>query len=200
MDDHANDAQRTPSERAPFLSIPSVFTATECAEIVALFSVFPTTIAMTYDRGEATVATDARSVSVSYVPRESVTEWVYERMDKVFFACATYWGLEVTQALDRINYLTYSSGDHFGRWHADSFVGPFSPQRKISLSVELDASADYEGGDLQIFPMVEGHVGGHHRDVGHAIAFPSHTYHRVTPVTRGTRRVLVNWISGPALR
>jgi PKHD-type hydroxylase len=201
MDEHAiADDPQAPAERAPFLSIPSVFTTAECSEVIELFSMLPSSSAMTYDQGEAKVSSDARSVRVAFVPREPDTEWVYERMDRVFVACAAYWGLRVTKTLERINYLTYSPGHHFGRWHADSIIGPMSPQRKISLSVELGGSADYEGGDLQIFPIVEGHAGGPHRDPGHGIAFPSHAYHRVTSVTRGMRRVLVNWMSGPALR
>lgn len=195
----ANEEDRI-SERALFLSIPSVFTVDECAEIIAHFSAYPATTAETYDHGESRVDKDARSVQVSYVPEDVTTAWVYERMKRVFSACAAYWGLDVTATLEQINYLTYGPGDHFGRWHADSFVGPMSPQRKISLTVELDASWDYDGGELQIFPAADGHAGGTERSPGHGIAFPSHAYHRVTPVKRGIRRVLVNWMSGPALR
>jgi PKHD-type hydroxylase len=35
------------------------------------------------------------------------------------------------------------------------------------------------------------------RQIGTAVIFPSHLYHRVTPVTAGTRRSLVAWFVGP---
>ena len=87
----------------------------------------------------------------------------------------------------------YDSSDRgFYDWHTD-FAG-FRPLRKLSFSVQLSRSEDYEGGDLQLWvgnrprPAV--------RDRGALIAFPSFTLHRVAPVTRGTRWSLVAWILG----
>jgi predicted 2-oxoglutarate/Fe(II)-dependent dioxygenase YbiX len=37
----------------------------------------------------------------------------------------------------------------------------------------------------------------HFRDKGSALFFPSFSYHRVKPVTRGIRRSLVCWFRGP---
>jgi PKHD-type hydroxylase len=34
------------------------------------------------------------------------------------------------------------------------------------------------------------------KERGSVIVFPSFLYHQVTPVTRGTRKVLVNWYCG----
>jgi PKHD-type hydroxylase len=39
-----------------------------------------------------------------------------------------------------------------------------------------------------------------HRARGTLVAFPSYLLHRVTPITSGTRKSLVAWVSGPVFR
>ena len=53
---------------------------------------------------------------------------------------------------------------------------------------------DFEGGDFEINLSQPEKI-----DVrkGRAIFFPSHILHRVTPVTKGTRKSLVIWVEGP---
>ena len=67
--------------------------------------------------------------------------------------------------------------------------------RKISIVVQLSDPLEYEGGELQISD------GGTNRvcekTKGTIIIFPSYLLHRVTPVTKGTRRSLVLWVTGP---
>ena len=82
---------------------------------------------------------------------------------------------------------TYTTGDK-------GMVGKI---RKISFSIILNT--DYEGGNFEF------EVGALHEKertitltpkLGCAIVFPSFTFHRVTPVTKGTRYSLVGWICG----
>jgi len=98
--------------------------------------------------------------------------------------------------------------NQFYDWHADSF-----PQqdkngkvRKLSVSINLSDPKDYEGGLLEfdfrnqnknpsfitqckeILPK------------GSLVVFPSFVFHRVTPVTKGTRYSLVMWNKGPAFK
>ena len=70
--------------------------------------------------------------------------------------------------------------------------------RKLSLSLQLTDPSQYEGCDLQF-------QGGRRietapRTRGALIAFPSYVLHRVTPITRGVRKSLVCWVSGPEFR
>lgn len=76
--------------------------------------------------------------------------------------------------------------------------------RKISMTLNLNAPGDYEGGILN-FDL------GHHAPTrfhecteiapqGSLIVFPSFIYHQVTPVTRGTRYSLVLWAVGPPFK
>jgi len=38
------------------------------------------------------------------------------------------------------------------------------------------------------------------RDRGMIVAFPSYVLHRVTPCTKGTRKAVVAWTTGPQFR
>lgn len=191
--------QKTSRPHHPFLALPGVFSPDECREIISLFGEYPAAPGMTWNGSGYSVSRETRQLTTAYVPREPRALWVYEQMDRVFFKTASYWGLDVRETVEDVKYLVYREADHFGQWHMD-IGGDYSSRRKLSMSVELCDSSEYEGGDMQIFPTDEGHVAGPSRSAGTAIVFPSHRYHRVTPVTRGTRYALVNWISGPPLR
>jgi PKHD-type hydroxylase len=192
--------QKTSRSSHPFLIIPEVFGPDECREIISLFGGYPAAPGMSWNRDSGYgVNPDTRQVATAYIPRQPKTLWVYQRMDEIFFKTASYWGLDVRETVEDVKYLVYRESDHFSQWHIDIGEDRGS-RRKLSMSIELCDSSEYEGGELQIFPSDKGHVAGPYRPAGVAIVFPSHRYHRVMPITRGTRYALVNWISGPPLR
>ena len=62
----------------------------------------------------------------------------------------------------------------------------------ISFTLFLNSPQDYEGGELTIEGVQEEQ---HYKlDAGSAIIYPSTTLHRVNPVTKGTRLVVVGWV------
>ena len=87
-------------------------------------------------------------------------------------------------------------------WHTDS--GPRKNEngkiRKLSMPVALVDGNEYEGGDFEVNlndPQKEAiHVIKPARLKGSVTIFPSFVWHRVTPVTSGTRYSLVNWHQG----
>ena len=112
----------------------------------------------------------------------------------------------------------YGVGQYYG-WHCDSWNQPYnkpdSPQehgkiRKLSMTVSLSDPSEYEGGNLEfdfrnqvdweknkqkaIHECVE------IRPRGSIIVFPSFVWHRVKPVTSGTRYSLVVWHLGKPFR
>jgi PKHD-type hydroxylase len=89
---------------------------------------------------------------------------------------------------------TYSVGEHYD-WHIDLGPGKNS-SRKLSLSLQLSDSSEYEGGELEFMNVKEKTS----REIGTLITFPAFLTHRVTPVTKGTRKSLVAWISGDSFR
>lgn len=86
-------------------------------------------------------------------------------------------------------------------WHYDTFwASGRAYDRKLSVVVQLSDPADYDGGDFQFdtgIPQLDQFAV---RQQGTILVFPSFLTHRVTPVTRGTRRSLVSWIEGPKFR
>jgi hypothetical protein len=88
--------------------------------------------------------------------------------------------------------------DELGKveWHTDYDETAIYP-RKISMSVQLTEPSDYEGGDLEFFPLGEM---AFTRSQGTAILFPSIVVHRVSQVTRGERDALVVWFLGQKFR
>ena len=73
--------------------------------------------------------------------------------------------------------------------------------RKISMTINLNAPGEYDGGNLKFDfgPHASGkrfHECEEIRPQGSIILFPSFVYHQVTPVTRGTRYSLVLWSLG----
>tara|TARA_E500000331_G_scaffold8287_1_gene7917 strand:- start:64 stop:696 length:633 start_codon:yes stop_codon:yes gene_type:complete len=99
----------------------------------------------------------------------------------------TYDGYEPFQ------YSEYDISDHFD-WHIDQikFTGPNI--RKVSFSIGLSNEDEYEGGDLV---LKQSDKDNHYKlGRGDIIVFPSWMLHKVTPITKGKRRVVVGWAQG----
>lgn len=84
-----------------------------------------------------------------------------------------------------------AEGGHFD-WHMDT--GPMPP-RKLSLTLQLTDPARYEGCQLQFNTGTS--IVAAPKNRGVAIAFPSYMMHRVSPITSGTRKAIVAWVTGP---
>jgi predicted 2-oxoglutarate/Fe(II)-dependent dioxygenase YbiX len=141
---------------------------------------------------------EIRRSQVVMLGNESKYDWIYERLwaaaqecNRRFF-CVDIAGVEANVQLAR-----YDNGDRgFYDWHTD-FAG-LRPLRKLSISIQLSRSEDYDGGDLELlFGTAPQRLD---RARGAFLAFPSFMLHRVTPVTRGTRWSLVAWILGTRWR
>ena len=67
--------------------------------------------------------------------------------------------------------------------------------RKISVILPLSDPKSYGGGNFQLsFGKAKTIKEG--REQGTMLFFPSYLWHRVTPLTKGTRYSLVAWICG----
>lgn len=62
----------------------------------------------------------------------------------------------------------------------------------VSFTMFLHSPQDYKGGELVIEGVQEEQ--SYKLEAGSAIFYPSTTLHRVNPVTRGTRLVVVGWV------
>jgi len=104
--------------------------------------------------------------------------------------------------IDELQHTTYYAEEngHY-EWHTDTFwANPSVSDRKITLIVHLSEPDDYEGGDLLLdpqYPQIDQKI---FKQKGSVVAFPSFLRHKVTTVTRGTRKTLVTWAYGPKFR
>ena len=110
---------------------------------------------------------------------------------------------------------TEYSGEQYYNWHQDCNDNPYDNSdklaRKLSCSILLNDPNEYDGGDLQfcwlddeesglkIKPTISSMNKYNIRQKGSIAIFPSFIHHRVTPVTRGTRKSLVIWFKGVPL-
>lgn len=103
--------------------------------------------------------------------------------------------------IETIQYTEYdSSYNGFYDFHVDTHaeLQPNQMQRKLSLSIQLSDPSEYQGGEL-VFQGVD-YDPEEIKQKACAIIFPSYLLHSVTPVTKGKRKSLVSWCTGPNFR
>jgi PKHD-type hydroxylase len=123
---------------------------------------------------------------------------------------------------ESMQYTVYGEGEFYG-WHNDQslstyykpvsegnrghgealfqdFVNKNCEQvRKLSFSLLLSDPDTYEGGNLQLLDEAgKPYIAPRQR--GTMILFDSRTQHRVQKVTKGVRKSLVGWVTGPRFR
>lgn len=150
-----------------------------------------------YPFQEATVVGNnngIRKSEIKWINPDEKSFWVYEKIGQyIEQANDSLWKFNLQSIVDSIQYTVYYEGGGHYDWHMD--IGPSSiNHRKVSLTIQLSDPDEYEGGDLEIW------VGGEFKTIerkqGCAIIFPSFLMHRITPITKGTRRSLVLWVGG----
>lgn len=167
------------------------FSPEECKALVD--AKFPLGPGLTED-GQNTAK---RKSGIYWIPKTEQWGELYNKIvNLVAQANKDFYNFELSSLTENLQYTEYDESvqGHYD-WHFDIGEGPLNCNRKLSVSIQLSDPADYEGGQLE-FSM--GKVA--ERDQGTMVIFPSYLQHRVTPVTKGTRRSLVTWITGQPFR
>jgi PKHD-type hydroxylase len=122
--------------------------------------------------------------------------WIANQLNGQFYR------YNISGFCEDFQYTVYDASDegHY-TWHMDKHIAyngiiSNSSPRKLSLIMQLSDPSEYEGGDIELF--YENEPVKVEKEKGFICVFPSWIMHRVTPVTKGTRRSLVIWMSGPA--
>tara|TARA_R110000803_G_scaffold120590_1_gene188628 strand:+ start:54 stop:626 length:573 start_codon:yes stop_codon:yes gene_type:complete len=95
---------------------------------------------------------------------------------------------------EQVQYFEYSKNSDGLDWHMDLGDGVKHNRRKISFSLFLNDSDEFEGGDLEINTGWGSEIMT--KSKGSIVFFPSYLLHRVTPITKGIRKVIVGFIGG----
>lgn len=147
--------------------------------------------------GDVPYKDELRKSSVIFLPPNDEHQWAYDRLGMLCMQCNHQrYNFDLMGFYQELQLAEYGKGDFFD-WHLDFGFGA-SSHRKLSISVQLTKEEEYEGGDLQF--MINQNIVSAPRKQGTVVVFPSFILHRVTPITKGFRRSIVGWISGPPYR
>ena len=183
----------------------------EVERVIKIASELPIERATTLDSDGNSVPDEnpngIRSSMVKWIPQTQEWDWLYQRMiEMAQEANEETWGFDLISADENIQYTEYYANEngHYD-WHQDIGPGELASKRKVSITLQLADDSEYEGGDLQLSGGGDGNgiLSTAHtcpRGKGVTVVFPSYMMHRVSKVTKGTRRSLVLWVGGAHYR
>ena len=147
-------------------------------------------------------------------------KWIYNEIQPLIHEAnrEAGWNFEWDHS-ESCQFTKYGVGQYYG-WHCDSWDEPYKRDkledgtypvdhgkiRKLSVTVSLNDPDEYDGGNLEF--DFRNQIDWERnkkkaikscteiRPRGSIIVFPSFVWHRVAPVTRGTRYSLVIWNLG----
>lgn len=154
-------------------------------------------IQATVDDGR--IVRDVRISNTSWIDLQEDSVWLYDRLcDIVCRLNNQYYKYDLHGFHEHFQFTIYEGNEsgHYD-WHLDSSTKTRAP-RKLSLVLQLSDPNDYEGGELQLMNSINPIT--IKKQKGFAVLFPSFTLHRVTPVTKGIRKTLVVWVTGPMFK
>ena len=131
---------------------------------------------------------------------EQITPVINEANEK------TGWNF-LLREFEPLQYTVYNVRDHYD-WHIDTHAKSYKNGliRKLSFTIclndDVTENNNYKGGKFEIcvpHPRYQKHKYFKFTETfkqGTIIVFPSHVWHKVHPITSGTRKVLVGWVVG----
>lgn len=179
------------------------FTEDECDKIIELGEVaefMKAKVGSSVEGGEENTA--IRETDIVWIRPSEDTAWLFRKLaDIVTKINFDKFQLDL-EAFDGFQYSKYNENGHYD-WHVDTWS--ISPDanffRKLSVSLLLSHPEEYENGELLLSPN-----GNNLTPMilkpkkGDIVVFYSHTPHKVTRVTKGTRISLVTWCLGNKLK
>ena len=140
--------------------------------------------------------------------------WIYKELHPYVHQAnrSAGWNFQWDRS-EEIQFTKYNLNQYYD-WHCDSWDTPYNrpntPEngkiRKLSMTCQLTDSSEYKGGELEFdFRNYDPHMRDESKHKvqckqilpkGSIIVFPSFVWHRVKPVTQGTRYSLVVWNLG----
>lgn len=164
----------------------NLFTPEECLQIIAI--------------GNSKLE-KAKTMGETNGVRESEIAWLYGKDIEFAFRRVTDCILDINNQFFNFDLFGLAEGFQFTKY--DAPTGHYGMHidkvfngvvRKLSLTIQLSAPEDYEGGELAL--QFEKEPKFMPKELGKMIVFPSYTLHEVRPITKGTRYSLVAWVTG----
>jgi PKHD-type hydroxylase len=142
-------------------------------------------------------------------------QWIYKEIQPFIHEANKLAGWNFDWDFSESCQFTKYKLNQFYDWHCDSWDGPYNNLkdmnihgkiRKLSVTCSLSDPKDYKGGELEFdFRNMDPGKKTIRKceeisPRGSIVVFPSHVWHRVKPVTKGTRYSLVIWNLGYPFR
>jgi PKHD-type hydroxylase len=136
-------------------------------------------------------------------------KWLYELLQPFIYDAneKANWNFKWDYT-EEIQFTKYEINQHYS-WHCDSSPKPYNKPntgyhnkiRKLSAIISLSNPKDYLGGkvEFQFRNSIDSSKINECKEIserGSIVVFPSFVWHRVTPITKGTRYSLVMWNLG----
>ena len=135
------------------------------------------------------------------------TKWIFEKLNWVLTQLNNqFYGFDLN-GYDAFQYTSYNSKE-LGtyHWHMDMCLGnetlpvEMIEPRKLSLTLLVNDPSEFEGGEFCVNLGNEKDCTLVEMKKGRIIAFPSWVIHSVKPVTKGMRKSVVVWVTGPKFK
>jgi PKHD-type hydroxylase len=178
-----------------FCFFENAFSKDECEQLILLAEQLPSfdaTVGAQDNGGELNQA--IRKSQLRWITYGEGSDWIFSRLKTLIKGANCRYGFQLTGFFEGLQYTEYNADSSHYTWHQDHGAKEHSV-RKLSCVLQLSDPADYEGGELELFGL-----GAVQKQQGTLIVFPSYEQHRVTPITKGFRRSLVAWATGPAFQ
>ena len=169
------------------------FTAAECEQILEL-----------YRNPHQGKVGFGKEKQVDFIRKSSIVGFPYNTNDwsklkkyldpVVHLANRECFGFDIS-GISEFQIAKYISSEYY-KEHMDCKLRGVPSTRKLSITVQLTNSDDYEGGDFVFGKDIPG-LPYNVRNLGSVIVFPSFLYHQIEPITKGERYSLVGWYEGP---
>ena len=147
----------------------------------------------TWEHGRTNEPSDLRIVKTHDITHK--LEWLDFKVLAFVKKINKDYGYDISSwnAINETKLLKYDVGGKYD-WHQDVLWSP-KEHRKFTYIIQLTNKEEYEGGDFEFRDAkVDLANAG---DRGTIIVFPSLLYHRITPLTKGSRQSIVGWVVGP---
>lgn len=165
------------------INIP-IFSKEQCDSIISKYAEGEYITGQTSDSGEALTESDVRQCDViNLITENKLIEDITSKIKE---------SIQTPIEINELIFIRYNEGGQY-KVHIDRGEGL---PRKFSLSIPLNEN--YEGGAFDVYTTNKANSRRRIvQNIGTAIFFDSRLPHAVTPVTEGTRYVLVGWINDP---
>ena len=149
--------------------------------------------AKVHENAKETANSDIRDAEIYYI--DAKEDRLYRILNKIAVSANKYFKYDIN-GIEKAQIISYKAPSKGYEYHMD--IGPegTAATRKISMSLLLNE--DYEGGEI-CFRSSE-YERCTRPEKGEAVIFSSFLSHKVKPITKGERFVVVAWFTGPPFR